>query len=218
MLFESGEQPVKDVLTADLALPRGIVALKLESWSEVQGGDEERARLADRFKIAVHLNRPGAVAIAEHPSVHLAAKLAHFGALIGRRELARLVIQSFDLLRDGEVLMVTRVFTLGWRADFEQQDWPVWVVLKLSSAITISAVRPSANRGPSDMPSRLSAVTPIEAIDQQGLLHGLPGIRPRQSLQAGAVIRTVPFSSWLASRFSQPAGRLAPKPRPAAAP
>ena len=91
MLVESGEQPVKDVLTADLALPRRIVALKLEGWSEVQGGDEERAGLADRFKIAVHLNRPGAVAIAEHPAVHLAAKLAHFGAFIGRRELAWLV-------------------------------------------------------------------------------------------------------------------------------
>jgi hypothetical protein len=67
MLVESGKQTVEDLLTADLALSGRIVALALEGWAELECDDEERAGLADRLKMAVHLYRPGAVPIAEHP-------------------------------------------------------------------------------------------------------------------------------------------------------
>jgi hypothetical protein len=47
------------------------------------GGDDEGAGFADGLEVAVHLDREGAVAIAEHASVHFAAELAHLGAFVG---------------------------------------------------------------------------------------------------------------------------------------
>src|SRR6266568_1482627 len=105
MLVESGKQAVEDLLTADLALSGRILALALEGWAELQGGDEERAGLADRFKMAVHLNRPGAVAVPQHPAVHLAPELAHLGAFIASRQFAWFVVEGLNLLGDGEVLV-----------------------------------------------------------------------------------------------------------------
>ena len=43
MLVESGEDAVEDVLTSDLTLGGGVVALQLEGGSELSGGDEEGA-------------------------------------------------------------------------------------------------------------------------------------------------------------------------------
>ncbi len=55
--------------------------------------------------MAVHPDRAGAVAVAEHAAVHLGAELAHFRALsLGRQPPGR-VVERLDLLRDGEVLI-----------------------------------------------------------------------------------------------------------------
>src|ERR1700756_3876022 len=71
---------------------------------EFDGGDEEVARFADGFEVAVHLDRPCAVAVAEHASVHLGAQLAHLAAFVVAGKLVGLAIEGFDLLGDGEVL------------------------------------------------------------------------------------------------------------------
>jgi hypothetical protein len=55
--------------------------------------------------VAVQSNGASAVAVAEHPPVHLAAELEHLAAFGVSRELFGLVVERFDLLRDGEVLV-----------------------------------------------------------------------------------------------------------------
>ena len=55
--------------------------------------------------MAVHLDRTGAVAVAEHAAVHLGAQPAHLLPLVGGGELARLLIEDLDLLGDLEVLV-----------------------------------------------------------------------------------------------------------------
>jgi len=74
-----------DLLAADLSFGGGVVALFLQGGAELDGGLEERAGLADRLEVAVHPDRARAVAVAEHPAVHLGAQFAHLGALgVGR--------------------------------------------------------------------------------------------------------------------------------------
>ncbi len=70
---ESVEEAVEDVFAGDLAFDSGVVALALEGGFELDGGDEESAGLADGFEVAVEFNGAGAVAVAEHPTVHLGA-------------------------------------------------------------------------------------------------------------------------------------------------
>jgi len=65
LVAEPGEEPVEDLLAAELALRRGVVALALQGWPELDGGDEVRAGFADRLEVAVELDRAGAVAVAE---------------------------------------------------------------------------------------------------------------------------------------------------------
>ena len=92
------EESVKDALATDLALGRGVVPLALEGGSELDGGDEEGARLADRLEVAIQVDRSGAVAVAEHALVDLSSELAHLGAFGVGWELPRLVVEGFDLL------------------------------------------------------------------------------------------------------------------------
>ena len=66
---------------AELAVGCGVVALPAEGGFELDGCDEEGAGFADRFEVAVDLDGSGAVAVAEHASVHLGTELAHLGAL-----------------------------------------------------------------------------------------------------------------------------------------
>jgi hypothetical protein len=80
-VVEAGQQAVEDLLAAQLALGVGVVALALQGGAELDGGLEERARLADRLEVAVQSDGSGAVAVAEHAVVHLGAQLAHLGAL-----------------------------------------------------------------------------------------------------------------------------------------
>ena len=95
---EPVEQTVEDLQSADLALLGGVVALTLEGGAELVRGLEVGARFADRFEVAVQADGAGAVAVAEHPAVHLGAELAHLGALRVGRELLRGVVERFDLL------------------------------------------------------------------------------------------------------------------------
>jgi len=104
-LVESFEEAVEDLLAADLAFVGGVVALSAEGGFELDGGDEEGAGLADRFEVAVHLDGSGAVAVAEHASVHLGAQVAHLGAFVGGGELLGLAVEGFDFLGGGEVLV-----------------------------------------------------------------------------------------------------------------
>ncbi|ELB92711.1 phage integrase family protein [Rhodococcus wratislaviensis IFP 2016] len=104
-LVESGEQSVEDLLSAELALVRGVVALCLQGGSELDGGLEECAGFADGFEVAVETHGAGAVAVAEHPPVHLGTKFAHLGALVVGGQFAGCIVERFDLLRDGEVLV-----------------------------------------------------------------------------------------------------------------
>ena len=74
--------PSKIFWPRDLSLVLGVVALGLQGGSELDGGDEEGAAFADRLEVAVGLDGPGAVAVAEHSAVHLCAELAHFAAFV----------------------------------------------------------------------------------------------------------------------------------------
>ena len=105
MLVELVEEVVEDFLATDLAFVGGVVALAAERWFELDGGDEEVAGLADRFEVAVDLDGSGAVAVAEHALVHLGAEFAHFGAFVAGGELVGLVVEGFDFVGDGEVLV-----------------------------------------------------------------------------------------------------------------
>ena len=94
----AGEQPVEDLLPTDLAFVGGVVALALQRGAELERGLEVRARFADRLEVTIQADGAGAVAVAEHPPVHLCAELAHLGALrVGREFLGR-VVERFDLL------------------------------------------------------------------------------------------------------------------------
>ncbi len=55
--------------------------------------------------MAVHLDRSGAVAVAEHASVHLGSQLAHLPAFAVGIEAPGLVVQRFDLFGDDEELL-----------------------------------------------------------------------------------------------------------------
>src|SRR5262245_17393668 len=102
---DPGEQAVEDALAADLALGRGVVALPEEDGRELGRGHEVAARLADRLEVAVQLDRPRAIAVAEHAPVHLAAELGHLAPLGLGRELLGLVVERLDLGADLEVLV-----------------------------------------------------------------------------------------------------------------
>ena len=104
-MVEAFEESVEDLLSGDLALVLGVVSLGLQGGSELDCGDEEGAAFADRLEVTVGLDGPGAVAVAEHPPVHLAAEFAHLAALVVSRELARLSVERFDFLGDVEVLL-----------------------------------------------------------------------------------------------------------------
>jgi hypothetical protein len=105
LLVEAREEAVEELLAADLALAFGVVALLLKRGTEGDRGDEEGAGLTDGLEVAIHLDGPGAVAVAEHAPVHLDAEATHLSAFVGRRELTRLMVQGFDLLGDLEVLI-----------------------------------------------------------------------------------------------------------------
>jgi hypothetical protein len=99
---------VKDLLAAELALVRGVVALGLQGGSELDGGDEEGTGLADRLEVAVEFDGSGAVAVAEHAAVHFGAKLAHLLALVFGWECDDVaVVEGFDFLGDPEFSSAT---------------------------------------------------------------------------------------------------------------
>jgi site-specific recombinase XerD len=103
--FEAGEEAVEDLLATHLSFGGGVVALALQGGPELDGRLEERARLADRLEVAVETDGPGAVAVAEHPLVHLGAQLAHLGTLSVGGQFPWGVVERFDLLGDREVLV-----------------------------------------------------------------------------------------------------------------
>lgn len=72
-VVEAIKDPVEYLLPADLPLLGGVIALALQGRPEFDGGHEERAGFADRLEVAVHLDWSGAVPVAEHAAVHLAA-------------------------------------------------------------------------------------------------------------------------------------------------
>jgi len=102
---ESSEEPVEDLLAADLSFGGGVVALALQGGAELDRGLEEGARLADRLEVAVEPDGPGAVAVAEHPLVHLGAQAAHLGALGVGGQFSWRVVEGFDLLGHREVFV-----------------------------------------------------------------------------------------------------------------
>src|SRR4029079_10381703 len=104
-LIESSEQSVEHFLAAQLSFGGGVVALRLQGGAEFDGGLEEGAGFADGFEVAVQADGSGAVAVAEHPAVHLDTELTHFGAFGLGGQCARLVVEGFDLCADGEVFV-----------------------------------------------------------------------------------------------------------------
>ena len=104
-VVEAGQQAVEDLLATELALGVRVVALALQGGAELDGGLEEGARLADRLEVAVQSHGSGAVAVAEHPSVHFGAQLARLGALGVAGQRLGCVVEGFDLFRDREVLV-----------------------------------------------------------------------------------------------------------------
>ena len=104
-LIESGEQSVEHFLAAELSVLGGVVALCLQRRAEFDGGLEESAGFADGFEVAVQADGSGAVAVAEHPAVHLDTELAHLGAFGLGGQCARLVVEGFNLFADGEVFV-----------------------------------------------------------------------------------------------------------------
>jgi hypothetical protein len=59
-VVESLEEAVEDLLSTDLSLVVGVVSLGLQGGPELDGGDEEGAALADRFEVAIGIDRAGA--------------------------------------------------------------------------------------------------------------------------------------------------------------
>jgi len=104
-LTEAGQQSVEDFLAPGLALGGGVVALGLQGGAELDGGLEERARFADGLEVTVQSDRAGAVAVAEHPLVHLGAELAHLGALGSCGQGLGGVVEGLYFLGDGEVFL-----------------------------------------------------------------------------------------------------------------
>src|SRR6476469_9444964 len=104
-LIESSEQSVEHFLAAQLSFGGGVVALRLQGGAEFDGGLEEGAGFADGFEVAVQADGSGAVAVAEHPAVHLDTELTHFGAFGLGGQCARLVVEGFDLCDAGEVFV-----------------------------------------------------------------------------------------------------------------
>ncbi|MFB7339162.1 hypothetical protein ACFCZ6_03795 [Streptomyces hydrogenans] len=51
LLVEARQQAVEELFPADLSLVRGVVSVALEGGAEFDGGDEERAGLADRLEV-----------------------------------------------------------------------------------------------------------------------------------------------------------------------
>ena len=92
-------------LAAELSFLAGVVALCLQGGAGLDGGLEEGAGFADGFEVAVQADGSGAVAVAEHPAVHLGAEFAHFGAFGVGGQCAWLVVEGFDLFADGEVFV-----------------------------------------------------------------------------------------------------------------
>jgi hypothetical protein len=109
VFVEAVEEAVEDLGPADLSFGGGVLALFAQRRSELDGGDEEGAGLADGLEVAVHLDRAGAVAVAEHAAMHLTAEFAHLVALVAVGQLAGLAVEGFDLLGDGEVLVGDRL-------------------------------------------------------------------------------------------------------------
>src|SRR6266508_2440337 len=105
LVVEAREEAVEDLLAADLALAFGVVALLLERGAERDRRDEEGAGLAEGLEVAVHFDRASAVAVAEHAAVHLDPEAAHLGPLVSGGQLVGLVVEGFDLLGDGKVLV-----------------------------------------------------------------------------------------------------------------
>jgi len=104
-LVEPVEQPIEDLLPAELSLVGCVVALALQGRPELDGGLEEGARFADRFEVAVQSDGSGAVPVAEHAAVHFRTQSSHLGAFRVGRQGFRCVVEGFDLLADGEVFV-----------------------------------------------------------------------------------------------------------------
>lgn len=104
-VVESLKESVEDLLSSDLSLLGGVVSLTSEGGEKLDGGDEERARLADRLEVTVELDWARAVAVTEHPPVGFGAEFAHRGGLDLGRQQGRFVfvVEGFDFLCDGEV-------------------------------------------------------------------------------------------------------------------
>ena len=85
---------------------------RCEGGAELDGGLEEGAGLADRLEVAVEPDGSGAVAVAEHPLVHLGAEFAHLGALGVGGQFPWRVVEGFDLLGRPRS---TRRRRCGWR-------------------------------------------------------------------------------------------------------
>ena len=75
----------------------------VERRFEFDSGDEIGAGLTDRFEVTVEFDWSGAIAVAEHPVVHLGPKLTHFGSLVVGVELSWLVVKRFNFFGDSEV-------------------------------------------------------------------------------------------------------------------
>src|SRR5580658_6013027 len=102
-LLDPREKTAIEPLPPALALAGGVFELPSEGGAKLDGRGEVGAGFADGFKGAVEFNRSCAVAVTQHAMV-LSAQAAHDRAFsVGRKR--RLVVESFDLLADGEVLV-----------------------------------------------------------------------------------------------------------------
>ena len=90
VLVETDEEPVKDALAADLTPGCRVVPLPLEGGSELGGGDEEGARLADRLEVAIAIDgkvlrgsQPKRASASDSvPGTYLVAAYAHASGLV----------------------------------------------------------------------------------------------------------------------------------------
>jgi hypothetical protein len=57
VIVEAVNESVEELLAGDLTLGCGVITLAPEGGPELDRGDEEGAGLADRFEVAVHLDR-----------------------------------------------------------------------------------------------------------------------------------------------------------------